>query len=186
MIESNGDPSRGFGVLLTDAAHAQLANNAITSSIPGFNGAAVAAYRGVALRLRGGNVIRHTNFPSPFNPAQALGLNPEHGMTVRQDLPANGVRDRIEGNIFINNMTNVDVRDIDIVGNVEAQIHSVFRPRDNRGGTTVMGNIRLRQDSGAVFPNPPARVTGQLICEDDESSFGGSGFVEGGIFCSGF
>jgi hypothetical protein len=169
-------------VLLTDAAHGEISNNVITSNVPGFNGATVAAYRGVTLKIRGGNVISNIS----VNP---IALDPEHGVTVRQDLPGgSSVPDQILGNAFINNMTNVDVRDIDIVGNVEVQIHSVFRPRDNSGNTTVTGDIRLRQDSAAVFPAPGAKVTGRLICEGAESSFGGSGVFEimGGIFCTGF
>ena len=159
-----------YGVFVNEGSNGRLEfGNTVESDAPDFSGAAVAVYRNSSLRIRGdGNTLRTTApfSSSPFlscNSSEAGGfaLDVEMNSTVRQD----GGHATVVGNVESFNLSTVDLRDIDITGNVFVDgLNANVRLRDQGtvpGNVTVTGDICL---FGPLSVRPFVRVDGFIDC----------------------
>lgn len=140
-----------------------------TNNDPGIGGA-LSLSRGVALTLRGDNVITN-NGSQP-----AIGLF--NDSSFRQD-QASGGATLINGDVQVTNMSYADFRSAVITGNVEVDLRSLLRlGSPGFGGdpanTVLTGDSTIGRDSAMVVEDPQVTVNGQITCLDRKSSFDGS------------
>lgn len=133
-------------------------------------GGAISLSRNVSLVLRGDNVITN-NGSQP-----AVGVF--NDSSFRQDASGGG-GSQINGNVQVLHMSYADFRAADITGNVEVDLHSVFRlGSPDFGGdpanTALTGDSTVSRDSAFVVEDPQVTVNGQITCRDRESSVSGS------------
>lgn len=132
-------------------------------------GGAISLTRNSTLTLRGTNVV--TNDGSQ----PAIGVF--NDSSVRQDR-SGGSGSQINGNVQVVNMSNVDIRAAVITGDVEVDLHSVFRLGSTSfagdpENTVLTGNGTIGRDSAFVVEDPLVTVNGEITCLDRESSFSG-------------
>ena len=180
IIRENGF----YGLFLGEGSNGRLeAGNTIESSVPDFSGVAVAVFRNSVLRILGeGNRITTTvaPAPSPFPSCDSSAAGP---LALSVAVNSSVLQDRghatVVGNIESFNLSTLDLRDIDITGNLFLNgLGANGRLRDQGrvpGNVTVTGDICL---FGPLIVRPTITVDGFVDCN--------GGFRPGGIdFASG-
>ncbi len=158
-LEGNAILGKAAGVNLDFSSSVFLANNQITATTS--DDATLDMSQGSVARLAGGNVLNAS--PNGFS------IFLQQGSTLMQ----RSERDTANGPVYIRSESNVELRNIEITGNVIVEDHSLLRLRDLAGDShvTVRGNTTVSLDSGLNFiGSNPVKVVGDISCLDQESS----------------
>jgi len=131
--------SAEYGILLTDGGGARVKDSTVEIDNPDrFNSAAIGAFRGITLRLRGDNVIRN-------KAADGFSIDLVHSVDFRQD----DGHTKFIGSMEFANLTNASLRNPEIVGGIAVAGGSRV---DIRNSSTVADEVTGGGDLG-VFGN---------------------------------
>ena len=138
--------NRDYGILLTDAGHARIQDSLIEiDNADRGSSAAIGAFRGITLRLRGNNTIGN-------KAADGLSLSLFHSVDFRQD----GGHTKFNGSMEFGNLTNASLRDPEIVGGIDvfggARVEIRNSPDPGSGDELTGGaDINVNSNSRLAF-----------------------------------
>jgi hypothetical protein len=164
----------GFEVFVDQSAFAILTANDLSGAAAD---AALGVFRGGVARLRDGNTITSAS-------GDAIAVH--QGGTLIQSVG----HDVVNGSISILRFGFVEMRDVEVNGDVTIDYHSAVELSERPAGsanTVVNGSFGLSRDSGLSIDDQVS-ISGSVDCADEESSFSAPdpGVVGGGVNCSGF
>lgn len=171
-------------VCIGDNSYARIQNTTITGDTNDPNiGGALSIFRDGSVILRGANTITNT------------GTEPAVGVffdsSLRQDDTSGVNPAEINGSVFLQGMSYVDLRAVALTGDAEVDLNSVLRLGSTGFGgqpdlTVVNGNITLSRDSTLAVEDPAVTINGQITCADPESSLSGTASGAATTNCTGF
>lgn len=138
-----------------DGANVLLANNPLITTAQPDAGicSTIGAYRTTTVRLAGGNTITNTGGGAAMDIIQGSAVRAQSGV------------DTVSGQVFISRLSNVDLRNTNITGNMSVTNGAWLRVR---APSSVTGNIFIDSMSLAQFQGVPT-INGPVICGSSQS-----------------
>lgn len=138
-----------------DGANVLLANNPLITTTQPDAGicSTIGAYRTTTVRLAGGNTITNTGGGAAMDIIQGSAVRAQSGV------------DTVTGQVFISRLSNVDLRNANITGNMSVTSGAWLRVR---APSSVTGNIFIDSMSLAQFQGVPT-INGPVICGSSQS-----------------
>jgi len=146
-----------YGVLLTDGASARIQKSNISVNLPetDFFEAAIAMYRGASMRIRDNSVISNAG-------GSGSGVHVALSVYIKGQLRLDKGVNSITGDVFLGDMTHVELRDFTLVGNVNIGEQSMLKVRDSTpASTTISGNVDI-DAGGQLITGSDVKVDGYI------------------------
>lgn len=172
----HAETATGFAaVLAADGSSIHLRNNVIRSDSP-TPGVALAAARGSAMRVDGGNKITNSTAPDT-NVFRSLAIMAIDGSDIR----IQGAGNVVTGNIDVNSNSSADVRAVTISGKVRVANLSYFSLHWD--GAKVMGDVNVSVRSVFQSHNGSGGITGSLDCSSGSAAVVGANVIVSNLNC---
>lgn len=172
----HGATATGYAaVIASDGSSIRLLNNVIRSERAS-PGVALAAVRGSAMRVDGGNKITNSTAPNS-DVFRSVAITTIDGSDTR----IQGAGNVVTGNVDVNSNSSADVRTVTLTGNVRVAGLSYFRLHND--GAKVMGDVRLFVRSVFESYDGSGGVTGALDCSRGSAAAIGGSVIVSNLNC---